>query len=333
MQPTNQPSKKLTALVTGATSGLGFSAAALLAEAGYAPVIVTGRTEERAEEARAKLVERTGLDVFESLAVDLSIPSDVRAAAASLAARGQAIDLALLNAGLVSGSKLVMSDDDVEITFASSLIGHHQMTMHLLADDALSAAARIVIAGSEAARGDVPTFGLTDLASLAEHFDGDMVAAAESLIRGRGPTKYKPSRAYANAKLFVAWWAASLARQLPEGMTVNAVSPGSAPRTEGARNVNFFMKRVMLPVMKAAPSWMGLAASVDVAAARYVEAADFGPEVNGKFFASAPKKMVGPLHEMTFDHVHDRIGQDAAWQAIVKVARVELPAIDRSSGS
>ena len=41
-----------TALVTGANSGLGFEAAAQLAEAGYGRVILACRTLEKAETAR-----------------------------------------------------------------------------------------------------------------------------------------------------------------------------------------------------------------------------------------------------------------------------------------
>lgn len=49
-----------TVLVTGANSGLGFEAAAQLAEAGWGKVILACRTVEKAEAAKAKLVERTG---------------------------------------------------------------------------------------------------------------------------------------------------------------------------------------------------------------------------------------------------------------------------------
>ncbi|MCI0856584.1 MAG: SDR family NAD(P)-dependent oxidoreductase, partial [Chloroflexi bacterium] len=47
-----------TALVTGANAGLGFDAAAQLAERGYGHVILACRTIEKAEAARKELVER-----------------------------------------------------------------------------------------------------------------------------------------------------------------------------------------------------------------------------------------------------------------------------------
>lgn len=307
-----------TALVTGATSGLGFEAAAQLAEAGYERITITGRSTDRAETARAELVARTGRDVFDTLALDLGTPKSVQAAAEELVRRGGKIDFLLLNAGMVGRNDLVKTDEGIEITHASSLVGHHQLTMHMLEDDLLCKHARIVIAGSEAARGDVPTFNPIDLAEFAaEHHADDRVAAADSVMRGAPHVKYKPSNTYANAKLFVAYWAAELARKLPTGMTVNAVSPGSAPDTNGDRNAPFFLKRVMMPIFKLVP---GMSAPVSVAAARYLEAADYPEQVTGQFFASAPKKMTGPLHKVELPHVHDQASQEATWKAIVAVA-------------
>ena len=312
---------KGTAVVTGATSGLGFEAAVHLAHAGYRRVIITGRSLERAEAARGALIERTGNAVFDTVAVDLNRPTSVTSAVADLGAKGVTIDFLLLNAGMVSGSALVRTEEGIEVTYASSLIGHHQLTMRLLAEDLLAEDASIVIAGSEAARGDVPTFNVVDLAGFArKHFDGDRSAAAEALIRSDSPVRYKPANAYANAKLFVAWWAAALARRLPDGMSVNAVSPGSAPNTEAARHANFFMRNVMLPAFKLAPARLGMAAPTDVAARRYLDASEFGPDVSGLFFASAPKKMTGPLHRMQHAHLQDRESQEAAWEAVVRIS-------------
>ena len=307
-----------TALVTGATSGLGFEAAAQLAEAGYAKVTITGRDTGRADEARERLVARTGREVFDTVAVDLNQTQSVAAAVEALAERGGEIDFLLLNAGMVAGNELMRTDEGIEVTAASSLVGHHQLTMGLLAHHLLSGTARIVIAGSEAARGDVPTFNPVDLTQLAaEHYSGDIVAAAEAMLRYEAPVKYKPATAYANAKLFVAYWAADLARKLPEGMTVNAVSPGSAPDTDAGRNANFFMRNIMMPFFRIVP---GMSAPVSTAAGRYVEAADYSDAVSGRFFASAPKKMTGPLHEVELPHINDRQSQEGAWSAIVSVS-------------
>jgi NAD(P)-dependent dehydrogenase (short-subunit alcohol dehydrogenase family) len=309
------------ALVTGATSGLGFEAAAQLAEAGWSKVTITGRNEDRAKAATKRLVERTGKDVFETLTVDLNKSASVADAAAELARRGDSIDFLLLNAGMVSGSSLVTTDENVEITFASSLVGHHELTMGVLDAGLLADTGRIVIAGSEAARGDVPTFNPTDLHEFAaDNFDGDLVVAAEALIRGDDALTYKPSTVYADAKMFVAWWSAQLANRLPEGMAVNAVSPGSAPGTDAGRNATGVLKYVMMPMFKYAPKAFGFGAPVSDAAYRYIEVAGYGDDVSGEFFASAPKKMTGPIEAMQQPHFHDEAAQEAAWSAVVKVA-------------
>ncbi|MGZ0175285.1 MAG: hypothetical protein ACKVIQ_00265 [Acidimicrobiales bacterium] len=57
-----------------------------------------------------------------------------------------------------------------------------------------------------------------------------------------------------------------MARQLPEGVTVNAVSPGSSRNAQVARHANFFMKKIMMPMKKAMPKFLGMAAPTSVAA-------------------------------------------------------------------
>ena len=76
---TSSPTR--TALVTGATSGLGLEAAAQLPEAGYDRVIITGRSAASAEKAQQELVRRTGSAVFETLVLDLNSPGSVTDAA------------------------------------------------------------------------------------------------------------------------------------------------------------------------------------------------------------------------------------------------------------
>lgn len=310
-----------TALVTGATSGIGLEAAAQLAEAGYNEVVITGRTLEKANAARTKLVDRTKRDVFRPVALDLGDPVSIEAAASALTKTG--VGALVLNAGLVSGSDRQFTSDNIELTFASSLIGHHRLTMRLLELDALTSHAQIVIAGSETARGDVPTMNLADLDGIAKNsYNGDLVAASVGLIRGEVPKKFKPNDTYATTKLFVAWWAAALARRLPTDMTVNAVSPGSTPGTDGARNANFLTRRVMLPLIKMAPARLKMAGTVESSAGRYLEALEFPADVTGQMYASAPKKMAGPIQRMDYKHLDQVDHQEAAWEATVAVAGI-----------
>jgi NAD(P)-dependent dehydrogenase (short-subunit alcohol dehydrogenase family) len=294
-------------------------ASAQLAKQGYARVIVTARTDRKAEAARDQLSARTGQDVFEALALDNDHLDSVEAAARTLAERAGQIDVLILNAGMAPTKDLQKTAEGVEATMASTLIGHHLLTMRLLEHGLLSDTARIVIAGSEAARGDVPTFNPVDLdAFAADNFKGDLEAAIEAQIRMEAPADYKPGDVYATAKLFVAWWAAELARRLPEGMTVNAVSPGSTPDTNAVRNAPFFMRYLMIPIFKLVP---GMSHSIDKGAGRYLEVAGYSPDVTGRFFASKPKKMTGPLFHIQMDHFDNPKGQQALWNVTSRLAR------------
>lgn len=309
------------ALVTGTTSGLGHAAARLLAANGYREVIVTGRSLGRVKETAAELLAETRRPVFTPLELDLDAPSSVQSALAELVKRGQPIDFLLLNAGMVPGKKRVLTAAGVEAAQAP-LIGHHQLTVGLLRGNLLSPNARIVVAGAEPARGDVPMFSYTDVFALAAtRFHGDRSAAVEALIHNGPNVKYEPNRTYADAKLIVAWWAAALARRLPPGMAVYAVSPGSAPDTKAVRNLGPVMKSLMIPLVKLIP---GMSQTPETAARRYLQASKFGTDVSGQFFASAPKKLTGPIEAMRHPHLHDRANQEAAWQAVVNVSGVDF---------
>ena len=119
------------ALVTGATSGLGYAAARLLAVAGWQEVIVTGRSLARAQEAADRLAAETGAQIFIPLELDLDTPSSVQSALAEIVHRGRSIDFLLLNAGLVPTRKRVLTAAGIEASEAP-LIGHHQLTVGLL---------------------------------------------------------------------------------------------------------------------------------------------------------------------------------------------------------
>jgi NAD(P)-dependent dehydrogenase (short-subunit alcohol dehydrogenase family) len=313
--------KGKTALITGTTSGLGHAAARMLAIEGYRQVIVTGRSLARVQETAAQLAAETKTQVFTPLELDLDAPTSVQSALAELVRLSRPIDFLLLNAGVIPGKKRVLTAAGIEAAQAP-LIGHHQLTVGLLGANLLSPNGRIVITGSEAARGDVPLFSYTDVAAFAaEHNEGDRTAAVEALLRSGPNVKYKPNRAYADAKLVVAWWAAALARRLPSGMAVYAVSPGSTPDTKGLRNAGLALKWLLVPLVKLIP---GMSHSPETAARRYLQASEFGTDVSGQFFASAPKKLTGPIEAMRQPHFHDRANQEAAWQAVVSVSGVDL---------
>ena len=309
------------ALVTGATSGLGFAAARLLAGEGWREIIVTGRSLAGAQQAAGQLAADTKRQVFTPLELDLNAPTSVQSALAELVKRGRPIDFLLLNAGLVPYKKRVLTAAGIEASQAP-LIGHHQLTVGLLSAKLLSPNARIVIAGAEPARGGVPMFKYTDVpAFAAKYCRGDQVAAVEALIRNGPNVKYVPNNAYADAKLIVAWWVAALARRLPSGMAAYAVSPGGATATKVVRSAGPMLRYVFIPIVNLIP---GMNQTPETAARRYLQATEFGAEVSGQFFASAKGKFSGPIEAQRHPHLLDGANQEAAWQAVVNVSGVDF---------
>ncbi|HEX3855010.1 MAG TPA: SDR family NAD(P)-dependent oxidoreductase [Polyangiaceae bacterium] len=313
--------KHSIALVTGTTSGLGYAAARTLAGQGWREIIITGRSLVRVQETAAQLAAETKTQIFTPLELDLEKPTSVQSALAELVKLGKPIDFLLLNAGLVPFKKRVLTAEGVEASQAP-LIGHHQLTAGLLRANLLSPHARIVIAGAEPARGGVPMFKYTDLpAFAAKYHKGDRTAAVEALIRNGPNVKYVPNNAYADAKLIIAWWVAALARRLPSGMAVYAVSPGGATDTKVVRSAGPLLRYLFIPIVNLIP---GMNQTPETAAGRYIQASEFGTDVSGQFFASAKGKFSGPIEVQRQPHLHDRASQEAAWRAVVNVSGVDL---------
>jgi hypothetical protein len=110
------------------------------------------------------------------------------------------------------------------------------------------------------------------------------------------------------------------------------VSPGSAPDSSFGRDAGFMM-RLMLPMMKMVGPLMGMAGSLEVAARRYLDAAELGTEANGGFYATEHrKKLVGPMAKQTWpEYLTDATSQDAGFDAVVKLTHTPFPAEARAS--
>jgi NAD(P)-dependent dehydrogenase (short-subunit alcohol dehydrogenase family) len=316
-----------TALVTGANSGLGFEAAAQLAEAGYARVILACRTLEKAEAAKRALAERVGSDPFETLKIDVSSVQSAHAASNELERRGTVIDSLLLNAGMVSGDSMNTTDDGLEVAFASSVIGHHVLTLRLLDAGLLPKGARVVIAGSESANNDLPAMmdmKLYDFAVDApQEFGDNLRDAMVNFAVGARPEKFNSTRYYATTKVFTSWWTAAMARRFGERISIFTVSPGANLSTNAARHTTGFKKLLFTKLMPAIGPAIGMGQHVSVGAKRYVDVLHgVGRDyVNGKTYTSKPKKLIGPLHEMTHEHLLDVERQEIAWNVLAELTR------------
>lgn len=194
-----------TAVVTGATSGLGRVVAGELASLG-ARVVLVGRNQEKLDNAVDEIRRECGHDQLVAERADLSLMSDVRALADRILAREDEIHLLVNNAAVLPTEKTVTAEG-LETAFATDLLSPWLLTRLLIPRMKMSAPARIINVSS----GGMYLSGL-DLDEL-QNPSGD----------------YDGSRAYARAKrglmILTETWAEELAGS---GVVVNAMHPGWA---------------------------------------------------------------------------------------------------------
>lgn len=313
--------KNRVALITGANSGIGFEIAARIASEGFGKVILAVRSIEKGKDAVTRLLRRVENDVFEILVIDTTDFEKVHEAADQLEQIDSKIDLLILNAGMTPKKPNTLNDYGIEVTFASHIVGHHILTMRLLAANLLTSTARIVIASSEGSIGGVFGMKVADFSTIAdEHFDGSLDLTMDAIMRYQPPYTGKTMDIYVTTKTFTNWWAAVMSRKLPKGMVVNAISPGSVPATNYVKNAPFLMRRFLVPMMKYVGKYMGMAWKVENAANRYYEAGHFEDDNTGHFYASRPGKFTGPMEIQKRDHFDNLEYQEAGWNAIVRAA-------------
>jgi NAD(P)-dependent dehydrogenase (short-subunit alcohol dehydrogenase family) len=131
-----------TALVTGATTGLGLETARALASVG-ATVVLGARTEEKAEAAKATILEQVPGAALEHVLVDLTSLASVREAAANLLARHDRLDVLVNNAGVMF-TPFERTADGFELQFGTNHLGHFLLTALLMPAITKAAPSRIV---------------------------------------------------------------------------------------------------------------------------------------------------------------------------------------------
>ncbi|HEY4096119.1 MAG TPA: SDR family NAD(P)-dependent oxidoreductase, partial [Baekduia sp.] len=119
-------------VITGASSGIGLSAAKKIAKAGGIPILVA-RSMDKLEEARAE-IEREGGTAY-AYSCDLSAPDSIEELCATLLADHASIDMLVNNAGRSIRRSIALSQDrfhDFERTVQLNYLGTIKLTMGLL---------------------------------------------------------------------------------------------------------------------------------------------------------------------------------------------------------
>ena len=205
--------KGRVAVVTGATSGIGYALAGALAAQGMTTVVV-GRAESRAVRAAGELSGRTGNpEVFPVGVSDLALRPEVARLAAVLRDRYPRIHLLVHNAGGYFHRREVTSEG-LERTFALNVLAPFLLTSLLASRLQESAPSRVVMVASEAHRHHDIDFG--DL---------------------QGDHGYRGYRAYGRSKAELILLAREFARRFHDvPLTVNAVHPGFVASGFGRNN-------------------------------------------------------------------------------------------------
>ncbi len=138
----------LTAIVTGATGGLGYATAEGLARAGHR-VVLTGRNPEKGEAALQTLRRTMPSANAEFRLLDVS---SLDAVAAFCAAWSGPVDILVNNAGVMAYPERRLSVDGFEMQFATNYLGHFALTLRLLPVLLQASAARVVDVSSLAHR-------------------------------------------------------------------------------------------------------------------------------------------------------------------------------------
>jgi NAD(P)-dependent dehydrogenase (short-subunit alcohol dehydrogenase family) len=228
-------------LVTGATSGLGAAAAEGFAKLG-AHVWLVARDRGRAEDMRDQIVARGGSDAVEIGVCDLSRPASVREFARDFQSQSERLDVLVNNAGVLTPKRTV-TEDGIEMTFATNVVGPFLLTELLLPTLRASTPARVINVSS----GGMYTQKLhaDDLNMERDDFDGSV--------------------AYARTKRAEVILTEELARTLDgSGVVVHSMHPGWAD-TPGVRSSLPRFYRLMKPLLRSAEQgadtivWLGSA--------------------------------------------------------------------------
>ena len=220
------------ALVTGATSGIGFQTSLMLAKKGAA-VIMTYRSFDKAQEASKEIIKECTEAKLSSVKLDLTDLHSVKACADEIKDTHTNLDLLINNAGVMV-PPFTKTKQGFELQMGTNHLGHFALTGHLLPLLIQTPDSRIVSVSSLAA-----FIGKIDLEDLNYKH-----------------RQYKEWKAYGQSKLANLMFIQELSRKLKKHRIQSiavASHPGGSP-TNLQRTSSYFMKHMLTPLISHPPS-------------------------------------------------------------------------------
>ncbi|MBO1265121.1 SDR family oxidoreductase [Proteiniclasticum sp. SCR006] len=270
--------KGKTAVVTGATSGVGYEAVKALA-AGGCRIILVARNERKAQAVKEELEKKYAVSVAYYIA-DFSDLASVRAAAEEILKDQEKIHVLVNSAGIHS-TKKTYTRDGFEKVFCVNHLGSFLLTRMLLERMKASSPSRIIQVNSEGHR-----FNGLDPEDLNWH------RRIYTGLRGYGASK--------TAQLLTVW---QMAEELKgTGVTINAMHPGGVRTGIGSNNgflYRWFLRHVTWHFLKD-PVISG-------EAVYYLASAPEMEDVSGKFYNLT-------VEEKPAKHALSRKNQKKIWE-------------------
>jgi NAD(P)-dependent dehydrogenase (short-subunit alcohol dehydrogenase family) len=250
------------ALITGSNSGIGFEAALALARRG-AEVILPARTQAKADDAAARILEQVpGAQLYPEI-LDLAVQASVHAFANRIIERfpGQSLDLLINNAGVMALPTREVTGDGFERQFATNYLGAFALTGLLLPLMKQRAGSRVVTVSSGASNQGKIEF---------DNLQSERV--------------YKPMQAYSQSKLADLIFTQELQRRLKvAGSLILSIAahPGYAVTNLQADHLAMWMKMtlaVMKPILSHDAAHGALPTLYAAVATEAVAAGYYGPD-------------------------------------------------------
>jgi len=195
------------ALVTGASDGIGLAIATRLAGAG-AGILMPVRSQAKGAAAAEQILSQVPTASVSVRQLDLSSVRSVTDLSAELLAESRPIHILVNNAGVMTPPERIVTDDGLELQFATNHLGHFILTCRIL--PLLRA-------------GNARVVSQTSIAAKSHGVLWDDLQSEQ---------RYRAGRAYASSKAAVALFGLELDRRSRAegwGITSSVSHPGVAP--------------------------------------------------------------------------------------------------------